>query len=160
MRRALERIYRQHRQGMYSLALSITGQAHLAEDAVQDAFARLWESRPRPVGDPVSYAYAAVRNASIDLASRSNRSKCATVSIFNGQVHDPAAKAIDAEDQRRLGEAIEALPDAQRQAILLKVYAGLTFEQIAQVCDEPLSTVSSRYQRALRRLAESLEPDA
>ena len=66
MRRSLERIYRKHRQGMYSLALSITRRPQAAEDAVQEAFVKLWRLGPAPRGDPVAYTYAAVRNAAND----------------------------------------------------------------------------------------------
>ena len=53
-------------------------------------------------------------------------------------------------------DAIEALPDAQRQTLVLRIYGGLTFKQIAAACDEPLSTVASRYQRVLEDLKRKL----
>ena len=49
------------------------------------------------------------------------------------------------------------LPDAQRETIVMKLYGNLTFDQIAQASDEPLSTVSSRYRRGLAALKESME---
>ena len=63
MKETLERIYWDHRQGLYTLALAITRRPERAEDAVQDAFARLWTASRRPTGDPVPYVFAAVRNA-------------------------------------------------------------------------------------------------
>lgn len=157
MRRTLESIYRCHRQGLYTLALSITRQDGRAEDAVQEAFARLWRSNRRP-RDPVAYVFAAVRNAALDQASRSDSSARLPASIFDGQAPDPAKYAVEAESQRRLREAIDDLPDPQRQVVVLKAYADLTFEQIAEVCGEPLSTVASRYRRVLEKLKQQLEP--
>ena len=158
MRRTLESIYRCHRQGLYTLALSITRQDGRAEDAVQEAFARLWRSSRRPQGDPVAYVFAAVRNAALDQAARSDLSVGLPASIFDGQAADPAKHAVEAESQRRLREAIDDLPDPQRQVVVLKAYAGLTFEQIAEVCGQPLSTVASRYRRVLEKLKQQLEP--
>lgn len=163
VRTALERIYRDHRQGLYSLALSITRRPALAEDAVHEAFARLLKRNPTPAGDVVAYVFATVRNTAIDTI-RKDAGK-AMVSLYNGRhwaapgdfaTPGPAGALIDDEAAGRLRVAVDSLPDAQRQAVVMKVYGGLTFDQIAQACDEPLSTVSSRYQRALVRLRQSL----
>ena len=157
MRRSLAGIYCEHRQGLFSLAMSVTRRPDLAEDAVQEAFARLLKSQRTARGDPTAYVYASVRNAAIDMAKRASRPVAAPASIYNGQEADPSANAIDAERRRRVRQAVELLPDDQRQVVVLKVYAGLTFEQIAGVCGEPLSTVSSRYRRALDRLGKAME---
>ena len=159
VRTALEGIYRQHRQGLYSLALSITRRPALAEDAVQEAFARLLRRGNRgktPTGDPVAYVFASVRNAAIDATGKDARQKAAPVSLYNGTYNDPAGELMDDEASRRLRDAVDGLPDAQRQAVVMKVYAGLTFDQIAEASGEPLSTVSSRYQRALVRLRQAI----
>jgi DNA-directed RNA polymerase specialized sigma24 family protein len=50
------------------------------------------------------------------------------------------------------------LPEEQREALVVWVYAGLTFEQMAEVLGQPLSTVSWRYRRALDRLGERMGP--
>ena len=157
MRRTLERIYRQHRQGLYSLALSITRRPELAEEAVQEAFVRLWRSKAEPSGEPVAYVHAAVRNTAIDVASEPSETIRIPVSIFESQVLDPQLHAIDAERRQLVRQAVETLPDAERQTLVLKIYAGLTFQQIAQVFGEPLSTVSSRYRRVLERLKVTME---
>ena len=156
MRTALEGIYRQYRQGLYSLALSITREPLQAEDAVQEAFARLWRRDRPPVSDPVAYVFATVRNAAVDTLRQNKARAVDPVSLYNGQVHDPAGSLIEDEAARRLRSAVDNLPDNQRQAVVMKVYAGLTFQQIAEACGEPLSTVSSRYHRALDRLRGSL----
>ena len=52
---------------------------------------------------------------------------------------------------------IESLDEPQREVVMMKLYGGLTFEQIAQVREEPLSTVSSRYARTLKNLKSKME---
>jgi RNA polymerase sigma-70 factor (ECF subfamily) len=155
----LEGIYRQHRQGLYSLALSITRQPALAEDVIQEAFARLLRRYRSPVGDPVAYVFASVRNTAIDALRKDARHAAAPASLYNGRHEDPAGNLLDGEAAHRLRHAVDSLPDAQRQAVVMKVYAGLTFDQIAEASGEPLSTVSSRYQRALVKLKEALGDD-
>lgn len=156
MQRQIEQIYRQHRQGLYTLALAVTRRPDLAEDAIQDAFARIWKLRDDATADWVAYVYAAVRNASIDQVRRSRPAgpEVENVSIYDGR--DPRDCAIDAERQLLVQQAIESLGDEQREAVVLKIYGELTFEQMATVLNEPLPTVASRYRRALETLEETL----
>ena len=161
VRQTLEDIYRQHRQGLYSLALSITRQPHQAEDAVHDAFARLCRMTESPRGDPVAYVYAAVRNAALDQIRRRRTAAGSTVSIFETTMADerPTPDQVVAQQERdaMIRQIVEQLPDQQRQVVVMKIYGGLTFQQIAASFDAPLSTISSRYQRALDNMKEKME---
>ena len=162
MRASLERIYRRHRQGLYTLSLSITRCPSRAEDAVQEAFARLWQSGARPSGDPVAYVFAAVRNAAVDQLRHRGPEEFGPdppVSIFDGRAADPASAAADAERAEAARRAMEALPVDQREVVVMKIYGGLTFEQIAEALGRPVSTAASRYRRALQRLREGMTED-
>ena len=174
----LESIYREHRQGLFTLALSITRQRDRAEDAVHDAFARMLRAeQSRSIqGDRVAYAFASVRNAAIDIMRK--RSELA-IEAMAGESSDsesiyarfqpdaasipggPADQSvISAETQSLVRQALSELPDATRQVLTMKLHADLTFEQISQAMNEPLSTVASRYRRALDKLKERLQPVA
>ena len=161
------RLYARHRQGLYTLALSVTGRPERAEDAVQEAFARVCRSPAvlAGAGDPVAYVFAAVRNAAVDQVRRPGVTgetiadgRCLPpVSIFNGHVEGPEAAALGAERERSVAAAVEGLPDEQKEVVVLRVYGGLTFAQIAEVTEAPLATVATRYRRALERLKRRLE---
>ena len=166
----LGKVYEQHRQGLYTLALAITRNPAEAEDAVQEAFARLWASGARPTDGSglVAYVFGAVRNASLDQVRRRGRlarheksdpfdDRLASVSIFNGQPEDPATTAADAERHRMIRQAVDELPEAEREAVVMKVYGGLTFDEIARIRGEPLPTVASRYRRALEKLGRMVK---
>jgi RNA polymerase sigma-70 factor, ECF subfamily len=169
----LEDIYARHRQGLFTLALSITRCAARAEDAVHDAFVRLCrrgrslESNGEATGrlpggaDPVAYVFASVRNAAVDLVRRAPPEQGRSASIFAGWPHPAAdaeadAGAIDAERRHWVALAVDTLPAEQREAVILRVYAGLSFAQIALTVDAPLQTVASRYRRGLERLRHQL----
>ncbi|MEX2214065.1 MAG: sigma-70 family RNA polymerase sigma factor [Phycisphaeraceae bacterium] len=184
MRSTLEAIYRDHRQGLFTVALSITRKPDRAEDAIHDAFARLCRAGTSPTGDPVAYAYAAVRNAAIDITRKrqemsidapagsegpnpmnplKHRDARTNISIYNG--HDPSLAGSDQaamanEKEQIIRKAVDELPQPQRDVLIMKLYAGLTFDQIALASNEPLSTVASRYRRALDKLKEQLAPIA
>ena len=67
-------IYSGHRQGLFTLALSITRNRHQAEDAVHEAFVRLCR-RPHSADEPTAYVYRAVRNAAIDQTRKRARTE-------------------------------------------------------------------------------------
>lgn len=160
-------IYRRHRQGLYTLALTITRCPSRAEDAVHDAFCRLLKSRREVAGDATAYVFAAVRNAARDTL-RSNRSpvnRANSLDAADGTIFladhspdsDPAARQSSRDEHARLSRAIESLPDEQREAVAMHAIAGLTFDQVAEALDEPLQTIATRYRRALARLRELLD---
>lgn len=169
MRTDLEALYKEHRQGLFTLALAITRSEDRAEDAVHEAFVRLFRREGRGMNDPAAYAYSAVRNAAIDQVRRDSRRRDKQGSIFdvgessgieprqgNG-LAGPAESALDAERQQAVQEALERLSDAQREVIVMKIYGQLTFEQIGEALGEGLSTVASRYRRGLARLGDHLQ---
>ncbi len=164
MRDVWEELYRQHRQGLYSLALSVTGNADQAEDAIHDAFTRLFRHTGKPKGNPAAYMYMSVRNAAIDQIRRNVRDRQRRQSIYEqvdpaavGQTHTPAHAALDTERQQAVRDAMDNLSDEQREVIVMKMYGGLTFEQIAESVGAPLSTITSRYRRGLDRLERGLQ---
>ena len=124
---------------------------------------RLWQSTDLP-RDPVPYVFSAVRNAAIDQVRRTAvRHRLESASIFSGlpaagSPDDPGEAAISAEQHAKLKQALDALPQPEREAIVMRIYGGLKFEQIAETLDEPLPTVASRYRRALDTLSRRVRP--
>ena len=162
MRASLETVYRRHRQGLFTLALSITRRPSQAEDAIQEAFARLWKTRARPQGDIVAYVFAAVRNAAIEQCRGRRpelRGQVPPVSIYDGRAVDPAAAAMDAEQMDAARRALDSLPDDQREVVVMRIYGGLKFAQIAEALGRPMPTITTRYRRALAKLQTQMRRD-
>ena len=148
----LEAIYRQYRQGLFSLAMAITSNAMAAEDAIHDAFARMCRAGSL---FSVAYVFAAVRNASRDQLRRRRNTAELTESIFDNQP-TPERAALTDETCQIIRQEIDSLEPDQREVIIMKVYSELTFDQIAQALGEPLQTVASRYRRAMQKLKSQL----
>ena len=153
----LERVYCERRQGLYSLALSVTRRPDAAEDAVHEAFARLMRRGETPSGDLEAYLFTAVRNAAIDQRRRHRSGAELDASLFEDAASNPSAQLAADEQQQALQRALNTLPDAQREAVVMRVYGDLSFRQIAEVTSEPLTTIASRYQRALGKLRDVLQ---
>jgi len=160
----LQILYTRHRQALFTLALSWTRCRSLAEDAVHDGFVRICRADLSRVADPDAYIFAAVRNAAIDQSRRAQangrlKEKIA-MSLFDmnqEDSEDPRSKAECDEEQRLIAAEVDGLPDESREAVVLRIYGGLTFAQIAQIVGQPLPTVAMRYHRALGRLRMKLE---
>ncbi len=139
----------------YRLALAITGDPAAAEDAVQEAFVRVWRRRGN-LASPTrldGYLHRAVRNAALDQRRRSK----ARDTLAQG-----AALLISAEDTpeaepERIAKSLLRLSVEQREVVLLRVYEGLPFKQVAARVGAPLGTVHSRFRYAMERLRALLE---
>lgn len=155
---AIEKLYRKHRDGLFTVALSITRRADLAEDAIHTAFMRLCRKDDLE-GDMVPYIYTAVRNAAIDIYRSKKHTMPIEETIFVPIEHkhdQPIAMLEKDEQQDLLQRRIDELPEDQKQIIIMKHYTDLTFRQIAKMLDEPLATIASRYRRTLERLKSKL----
>jgi len=158
LRAELEQVYRQHRQALFSLALTITGCTGLAEDAVHEAFVRLCGLQERPVGRLVAYIFAAVRNAAVDCCRRAKRERTVAETLF-ADATKAGGCSIDGSDDdlaERLRREIDLLEDGIREIIVMKIFGELTFDEIGSVLNTPAATVATRYRRTLMTLEERL----
>ena len=76
-------------------------------------------------------------------------------------MEEPAASEAGEADPRleRVRSAIEVLPEAQREALELRLRDGLSYQEIADVQNVPVGTVRSRLHHAMRRLREIVTTD-
>ena len=156
----LAAIYEQYRRSLLVLALSITRCPAQAEDAVQEAFAKLCRGWQGDVSDRVAYVFSAVRNAAINQlrkAPREAEPRDDGRLLFDLSRADPRQEMIDRERQRIIAGAVEELAADLREVVLLRIYGNLRFSQIAEILNAPVPTVATRYRRALERLKTRLE---
>jgi RNA polymerase sigma-70 factor, ECF subfamily len=148
-------IYEQFRRELFATAWVVLRQSDLAEDAVHSAFARLVRL-PKPPADPKLYVFRSVRNAAIDLAKARSRRREEPLA-GNWDTAGPAPDSSSAELSGLVADALERLAAESREVIELHLHAALTFQEIAQMLDEPLPTVTARYYRALEKLGQEIK---
>jgi RNA polymerase sigma-70 factor (ECF subfamily) len=125
---------------------------------VQDVFASTVRSHKKlgEVRDLTAYLFVSLRRAAGQCALRRIQSAQAAAAAANERTREKNATIADHDHCDRLQEAIDALPEEQREVLTLKIDGELTFSQIANVMGGTVSTAASRYQYALRKLRSSL----
>ena len=150
----IEQLYRLHGPALVLFAAAMTGERSRAQDAVHQVFARLLEhGDTRRAADVKAYLFASVRNAVLnDARARKRDAALEPESAW----FDPPGRDYSAE--RNLRYALFALPEDQRQVMVLHVWCELTFAQIAEILDISLNTAASRYRYGLAKLREAMCP--
>jgi RNA polymerase sigma-70 factor (ECF subfamily) len=160
---ALDDLYERHGTMAYSIALRITGDSGLAEDAVQEAFLGAWRNARRYElgrGSVRTWLLAIVHHRAIDLLRR----RRATSALPEGDGTLPDALTLpDAwpevsakVDGAAVRAALTTIPIAQREALELAYFSGLTQPQIAARLGVPLGTIKSRVRLGLLALRSAL----
>ena len=156
LRREMERIYDEHGRQLFTFALSVTCRADLAEDAIHEAFCRglRLTQAPRNVK---AYMFRSVRNAAIDQLRRQSRTSSLPEDYIFDSSAGPSELAGQRQFSRRVAQALLKVSEDERETIVQHLYADLTFQEIADLRDRPLGTITSWYRRGLSKLKEHLE---
>lgn len=153
---AVEAFYREHRERLFAAALAVAGCRERAEDAVHEAVAGTLRSGAAP-RDLRGYLFRAVRNAAVDQLRRRPRESGEPSESFFDPAPSPRGAAQDAEFAGRVDRALRSLADDEREAVVYRLYADLTFREIAETMDAPQGTVASWYRRGIEKLRRELE---
>lgn len=147
-------IYRDYRCEFLLAAWTVVRNQETAEDAVHSAFVRLMQLRAPP-NNPKLYAFKSVRNAALDLLAKQERRRERPLE----RAWEPAMISTDLQDTSLLAavaKAVGELEQESREVVELHLRGELTFQEIADLLCQPLSTVASRYRRALVKLRQQL----
>ena len=169
---AFAQLVRRHGASLLAYVSSRSRHRHEAEDITQEAFLRAFRALRRPGGAGFrgdsslkTWLFGIARNACTDHhRTRARRAEALPRLAAERAAHadppdeaDPPARLERAERDQRLRALRDRLPDAQREVITLKLYGGLSFEQIADVADCPVATARSRVRYGLLRIQQMLD---
>ncbi len=161
---ALEELYDRHGQAAYRLACRVVVDEQLAHDVVQEVFLAIWRGAAGydgSRGQLRAWLFSLTHHKAVDAVrgAQRHRSRRAPEEALEC-TPDPAAsveeQAVQAADNQTVHRALDALPEAQRKALLLAYFGGYTQSEIAAMTGAPLGTIKTRTLAALRRLRELL----
>lgn len=159
-RAAFGELVRRHREGVVNIVYRMCGDAHLAEDAAQEAFIRAWQKLPsyRPRSPFRNWVYRIATNVALDTLRRERKTVDIDEIPLSTSGSGPEAVVEMNERAQMVQQAVLSLPPASRTVLVLREYEGLSYREIADSLDIPIGTVMSRLNYARKHLAEDLAP--
>lgn len=163
-RAAFAALVRAHQDEVYTLARRLVGDPHLASDVAQEALIRAWRALPKFRGEArlSTWLYRITVNTSWTHKKRASRHSGLPM---EEQYHLAAPEDGDhpvvagemLELRERLRDALDRLPDGQRQVVVLKDIHGWSHAEIAESAGISVTAAKVRLHRARARLAKELE---
>lgn len=162
-RKAFEALYAAIAGRLFGLCYRLAGQRELAEEALQEAFIRIWHHAGEyhsDRGSPMSWMMTIARYRTLDLM-RTRKVRRADGEDALADVADsragPLESSLAGAGNRALAGCIDELSADQRDCLLLSYYRGLTHEELATTMSTPIGTVKSWVRRGLQALKRCLE---
>jgi RNA polymerase sigma-70 factor (ECF subfamily) len=165
---AFGELYDRHAATLYAVLLRILGSPEDAQEALQETFLKVWTNAPAfdaERGSEIAWLISIARSRGIDrLRSRRVRSDRENdagreISIQTGFVEKKtgADDAVASQERVAVRSALDELPAAQRTALEMAYFEGLSQSEIAQRTGEPLGTIKTRMQLGMKKLRERLQ---
>jgi RNA polymerase sigma-70 factor (ECF subfamily) len=156
----LERLYDAHASGLFHYLVTFTKTETDARDLLQELFIKLARGSVKEMQSEKAFLFRLAHNLAIDWLRRckvrrdSEERLLKEIGCETQAVPDPDALVL----AQGFAEAMKTLPDEQRTIVQLKLWDGLTFDEIAVVQGIPLNTAASRYRYGLDKLRTLLRP--
>ncbi len=159
--------YDRHAPTIFALALKVTQDKSAAEDVLQEAFWQVWREVGNYTpsrGSPMAWLVQIARSRAIDRLRqiRLQHHRDAGPLEEIAEPFGPAEEGLDQkfiEQQERqiVRQAINNLPEQQRQSIFLVFFGGMTHREVSERLSIPLGTIKTRIRLGLEKLHESLK---
>lgn len=162
---ALGEFYDKWSARVFSVAVAIVGEAADAEEVVEETFLQAWNQASRyesSKGRVASWILNIARSRALDRLKSVKRRRedpieSDDVAIASG-TPDPVQQLITSERSAAVQSALRNLPPAQRQAVEMAYFGGLSQTEIADSTGQALGTVKTRMRLAMQKLREQLAP--
>lgn len=155
---ALEELYRLYSGRVLSFLRQLSRDAQVAEDLLQEVFLAVWRKAATfdaARGDVAGWLFTICRHKWID-----SRRRHQPVAELDAMEYDPPAPGVSRDLRILLDKAMRVLSDAEREALRLAYFGGLTYEETALELALPLGTLKSRIRAALRKIASEIDDDS
>lgn len=154
-------LYREHAPSLFRFLVYKSGDEARARDTVQDSFLKLWERCKEVLPEKAkSFLFTLANNAFLNEV-RHEKVKLNYQSAPHSDVNSetPQYKMEYDEYKMRLEDAINALPEGQREVFLLNRVDNHTYKEMAEMLDVSVKAIEKRMHKALKKLKDLLHPD-
>ncbi len=156
---AMAALYDRYSSIIYSVALRVLGETGAAEDVLQEVFLQLWRNPAlfdSSRGQLAPWLAVIARNRAID-ALRKRRPETDIADVVVCVEPDMAGEADRAQAMEKVRGALGNMPSAQRSALEMAYFQGLSHSEIASKTGEPLGTIKTRIRSGLLTLRKVFE---
>lgn len=149
-------LYTNTYQAVYGFLLSILNNREEAEDILQETYIKIREnaSRYQNKGKPMAWIFTIARN--LAYMKLRKRKRISVLSIEDAESVMGFSDVTDTEERMVLEAAFHVLNMEERQIVILHAVSGLKHREISQIVKKPLSTVLSKYNRAIKKLEKAV----
>jgi len=145
-------------RALFGMAYRLTGNAHDAEDLVQETMLRAYRAfdRFRPGTNARAWLFTILHRLRTDLLRHRGRRPETVELVDDGPPVAPAHEAALTSGHEEITRALEGLPEVFRAAVVLRDIEEFTYAEIAEVLGVPVGTVMSRIHRGRALLRHAL----
>lgn len=159
---AFDALFAKHSKRLYVYVLTMIRDRAMAEEIVQDCFLELIRhaNTIKPSMGVGAWLTRVARNRVVDVIRQREyeASRIVSMEVYPDTVNlagavTPRDEAIAHEKEQMVLKALNILPYAEREVIVMRYYSGLKFQEIARVLRRPLGTILWQARKALEKLA-------
>lgn len=155
---AFAEFYSRYSQYVWAFCLKIIGNTDEASDVFQDSFTKFYNiaSEGRITSNPKAYLLSIVRTTCFNY--KRDHKKFVIIDDLNAipDTFSTQNTYLDNEQSEIIKQAIDALPQDQKEVMVLRLYQGCSYSEIADIIGEPLSIVKNRLYRAREKVKADL----
>lgn len=153
--KGIEELYTKYNNLVYKIAFSILKNKEDAEDVTQTVFIKIHklDEEKLPTNKEFSWLYTVTKNEAITLIRKRNND-IDLDSIY--EIEDKNNEVENIIDKEQFNKIIGKLKNQEKEIVNLKILAGLSFEEISKLVNEPISTVKWRYYKSISTLKMAL----
>lgn len=156
-RQGLKEIYDEYGKMIYQCVFQVLHSPQDAEDVTSEFFLKLWKIADTYCfgGKHKRWLVTIARNMALDLIKKQSREQ---LTINDDDFPDEPADTVSTEEtvagKMAVAEALEKLDESEREIVNMKIFADMTFKDIAAVLEKPIGTVTWKYRNAIAKLRE------
>lgn len=153
----VEAVFTEELQSLYRYACYRLGEREAAQDVIQELYLKLHRQGLGEVHNVRCYLYRALSNSCTQLLRNRRRIEFVDVTSLRDLHAEDITPSDFEQEQALIARLLAALPDEQSEVIRLHLHGECTFTEIAEILDEPLPTVKSRYRYGIEHLRKELQ---
>jgi RNA polymerase sigma factor (sigma-70 family) len=156
---ALGALFQRHHERVHAICYRMTGDSAVADDLVQESFLRILKYSKGFGGRAAftTWLYRLVRNVCLDHLNAESRNQTRAAMMIVEHEHEAPNQQESDPRLDALRNALHRLAPDKRDVLVLSRYEGLSYAQIAEICETTVGAIKVRAHRAMRELRQQLE---